>query len=156
MNFSTREDIEAPIDYVFAALSDFDGFERAALRRGIEVVRTDRLGAPGPGMSWRALFTMKGKPRRMEVTLQSYEPAGLLRFDGESKNLTGDMELELVDLSPRRTRVVVKLELKPLSLPARIMLQSIRLAKTRTQEKFNTRVREHAKEIENRYRRGAA
>lgn len=156
MHFSSREDIEAPITFVFDQLSDFEGFERAALRRGIEVVRTDRMPAPGPGMSWRTLFTMRGKRRRMEITLQSFEVPGKLMFDGESKNLTGELHVELVDLSPRRTRVVVKLDVQPLSLPARIMLQSIRLAKSRTQEKFRTRVRDQAKEIERRYRRGMA
>ena len=34
MKLSTREDIAASIDAVFAELTDFDGFERAALRRG--------------------------------------------------------------------------------------------------------------------------
>ncbi|WP_102225951.1 SRPBCC family protein [Acidimangrovimonas sediminis] len=156
MQFSTREDIEAPIGFVFDQLSDFDGFERAALRRGIEVVRTDRLSEPGPGMAWRTLFTMRGKRRRMEVTLQGYEVPGRLMFDGESKNLSGELSLDLVDLSPRRTRVVVKLDVQPLSLPARIMLQSLRLAKAKTQDKFRTRIRDQAREIEHRYRRGAA
>lgn len=156
MNLSTREDIEAPVDYVFTALSDFGDFERAALRRGAEVTRTDDLGAIGPGAAWRAQFEMRGKPRRLDVTLSEYDHPRRMRFDGGSKNIEGELVYELHELSPRRTRVIVKVEMRPLSLPARIALQSLRLAKTRTNAKFGRRVRGFVREIEGRYRSGAA
>ena len=38
MKFSTKEDIDAPIDAVFDMLCEFDQFERAAMRRGAEVL----------------------------------------------------------------------------------------------------------------------
>ena len=42
MKLSTREDIEAPIGTVFDAVTDFDGFERQLLRRGVDVTRDDK------------------------------------------------------------------------------------------------------------------
>ena len=154
MNFSTREDIEAPIEFVFDALSDFEGFERAALRRGAEVVRTDRQARIGPGMSWRAQFPLRGKARRVNIALERYERPGLIRFDGMSKSMEGDLTVELLDLSPRRTRMAVKLDLRPMTLTARIMLQSLRLAKAKVSYRFSNGVHEHARAIEGRYRRG--
>jgi len=106
-------------------------------------------------MSWRCLFTLRGKPRRMEITLQEFKPQTVLTFDAESQNLSGDLMVELTELSPGRTRVLVKLDVRPLTLPARLVLQSLRLAKARTRAKFSSRVRGQADEIERRYRHGA-
>lgn len=156
MMFSAREDLEAPVEFVFDALSDFDGYERAALRRGAEVTRIDRMLQAGPGMTWRAVFTFRGRPRRMNIVLQAFERPTLLRFDGESKNLEGELAVEIVALSPRRSRVGVKLEVRPTTLAARIMLQSLRLARGRLVTRFKERVRNQATEIEERWKRGGA
>lgn len=156
MDISTREDIEAPIAFVFADLSDFAGFEKTALRRGAEVARTDTLAAPGPGMQWRATFPFRGKPRRMVLTLEDYTPPSRMRFSIEANNLTGELMVDLVELSRRQTRMSVKVKLKPLSLTARVFVQSLRLAKMRVTDRMHSRVALHAADIAERYRQSTA
>ena len=60
MKFSTKEDIEAPLDHVFARLTDFDGLERSALRRGAEVTRVDTQAKAAGGSIWDATFDTTG------------------------------------------------------------------------------------------------
>ena len=61
MKFSTREDIEAPIAYVFDRVADFPAYERRALRQGAEVsCRTD--GAAQVGTVWDVEFTLSRPP----------------------------------------------------------------------------------------------
>jgi uncharacterized protein YndB with AHSA1/START domain len=152
MDFSTREDIDAPIDGVFAALTEFDRFERAAMRRGAEVVRSDLPDPPGLGSSWRLAFDYQGKRRRITATIDRLEVPTLIRFTGAAKAVTGEIRLELVALSRGRTRVKVSLQVLPQSLVARIYIQSLRLMKSRVNERFAARVSAFAQSIEERAR----
>ncbi|MFN4155820.1 MAG: SRPBCC family protein [Paracoccaceae bacterium] len=151
MHLSSRTDIEAPIDFVYAALSDFEGWERAAMRRGAEVSRTDKLRAPGPGMGWHVVFRFRGKERMVDIRLTGLDPEAKLAFTGKGRLIEGDMSIELVSLAPRRTRLVLHIKVRPLTIAARLFLQSMKLAKGRIQAKLNTRTEQVATDLETRF-----
>lgn len=153
MQFSSKEDIEAPIDQVFAMLSDFDSYERSAIRRGIEVIRTDDFTDPGTGCAWNTRFKMRGKMRDLELKLVTYERPNSMRFESVSNGLDGVMTLDLVALSPRRTRMAVSVELVPKNLAARLLVQSLKLAKTNMTKRFRLKVADYAKNMEERHSR---
>ena len=98
MKFSTKVDIEAPIDDVFAALTDFDGFERAALRRGADVVRMGQPRPNGVDQVWRVTFAYRGKLRQLTARLVALDRPNALRFQGTAKSLDGQMLVDLVAL----------------------------------------------------------
>jgi len=152
MKFKTKEDIEAPLAYVYAALSDFDYWERAAMRRGADIERTDSLRTPGPGMSWKVAFQYSGKPRNLAVTLLALEPEQRITFDSVGVPAGAGLDIELAEMGPKRTRVTVEVELKPKTLAARVIVQSLRLAKAKVQRKYEVRIAQVAAEIEDRYR----
>ncbi|MDZ4093496.1 MAG: SRPBCC family protein [Paracoccaceae bacterium] len=152
MKLSTRADIEAPLAHVFAVLSDYEHWETAAMRRGADVVRVDALRVPGVGMAWRTQFDYRGKPRKLDVKLTGLEAPHRLAFSGNSVSLNSVVTLELMELSARRTRVIVATEVKPRTLGARLVLQSLKLAKARLTHRFEERVARIAVDIEARYR----
>lgn len=152
MQFSSKEDIEAPIEEVFAMLSEFESFERQAIRRGIEVQRGEESAAPRVGMSWQARFTLRGKPRELSLVLAQFDRPNAMRFDATSASLDGHMALDLVPLSQRRTRMSIALEVRPKTLSARLMVQSMKLAKGNLTRRFKLRVAHYAKDLEDRAR----
>ncbi|GLS85501.1 hypothetical protein GCM10010873_04740 [Cypionkella aquatica] len=152
MRFSTKQDIEAPIADVFRILSDFETWERAAMRRGAEVSRTDKLRHVAAGMRWAARFSYRSKPRNMELELMQIEAPTLLRFAGTSQAIEGLASVELMELGGKRTRMHVVLEVSARSLTARLFLQSLRLARARIDRKFDQRAAQLAGDIEARYR----
>lgn len=153
MQFSTKEDIEAPIEDVFAMLSEFDQFERSAIRRGIEV---QRIGTQtGKGMAWNARFLLRGKERDMRLDLVEHDRPNGMQVDAHSDGIDGTMKLELVALSQQRTRMAIVLNLKPKTLPARLLIQSMKLAKANLTKRFKLKVASYAKSLEDRHSRMA-
>ena len=128
MKFSAREVVAAPIDAVFEAINDFESFERQAMRRGADVQRVDPVTQPGGGMRWKASFRMRGRQRELGLELVRYDPPNEMVFDVKSAGVTGTFSIELLALSRSRTRMALALEITPLTLSARLVVQSLKLA----------------------------
>ncbi len=150
MKFSTNEDIGVPIETVFAAVSDFDGFQRQARRRGVEVTRLDAGPGIEVGASWQIRFAYRGKPRQVTAEIAEWSPATGYRVTFAGGGIAGDMPVELVALSRQRTRLSLEIEMRPKTLAARVVIQSLRLAKASLSRKFKKRVAEFAAELERR------
>ncbi|WP_297772964.1 SRPBCC family protein [uncultured Roseovarius sp.] len=153
MQFTSKEDIEAPIERVFAEVTDFHAFERSALRRGADVKRTDVLTDPGVGMSWYTSFRFRGKQREVNLELSEYDPPNGLVLDYTSSSVQGRFLVELVALSRGRTRMTVTLVLEPRTMAARFMLQSLKLARGNLNKRFKLRLADYAMDVEERSQR---
>lgn len=152
MKIKTHEDIEATIDQVFEAITDFEGFELAALRRGAEVARTDTMTQPGPGMGWQAKFSYRGRQRVADIKLEEFDRPNHLQVWSKIAGLTAEMHVILVALSRSRTRIEISIDMRPKTIPARLLLQSLKLARSTMMRRFKKRVADYAATIEARYR----
>jgi len=152
MKFGTREDIEAPIEFVFAQITDFPAIERAAMRRGAEVERCNGVTSLAPGMAWDTRFELRGKQREMHLELSEVDPPNGLTLLAGSPNLDGKMEVVLVALSPGRTRMMTDFEIKPKNLIGKLLIQSLKLARKRLTGGIKDRMTTYAGSIEKRFR----
>lgn len=151
MQFSAREDISAPIEHVFVAVSDFDGFERQILRRGAEIQRKDPSGGAGIGSEWKAKFEFRGKERKVTARITEFDAPNGYKSSGKTGGLEGDFGVELVSLSPNRTRMTVSLDLTAKTLAGRLLVQSLKFAKGNLSKRFSKRVFGFAQGIEAKY-----
>lgn len=154
MKFSTREDIEAPADAVFDALSDFARFEQTAAGRGADVARLDPLAAVAPGLGWSIRVPVRGRMRRVLCEMTGFDRPSRLAFNAESKGFLMELKLRLVVLSEARTRLGVEFEIRPRGLTSRLLLQSARINKASYERRFEARVQKLAADIELRQLRG--
>ncbi len=153
MKLAAKSDVEAPAPFVFAQLADFEGWERAAMRRGAEVIRTDNLRSSASGMTWDTMFNYRGKDRRATIRLDALSPTTHLALSGKAAPVDGVLTIDILDLGAKRTRIEVRLEVKPKTIAARIFVQSLRLARSRVERSFAQRVDQLAVELEDRFRR---
>jgi len=152
MEFRAREDIEAPLDHVFREISDFPAFERAIMRRGGDVAVLPGPVPPERGARWEVRFRFRGKDRRIEAMLDKLDPAQGMSIAFESPNIKGDCVVDLVPLSPSRTRLNIVVSVKPVSIAAKLIAQSLRFGKHRMTRRFKTMVMTYAEDVEARYR----
>jgi len=155
MKFSTRQDIEAPIDFVFQRASDFVGFERQAMRRGIDIERDDSRAEKGVGMRWNAGFSFRGKQRRVQAELTEYDAPNILLIQSVSGGIEADFEIEFMPLSRNRTRVKVGLQLAPKTLSSRLLIQSLKFAKNNLNGRFGARIEQFGSDVEDKFDRSA-
>jgi hypothetical protein len=153
MNLSAKQDIDAPANYVCAQIADFESWERAAMRRGVDIERADTLQAPGPGMSWIAKFRYRGRDRTVGLKVERVDLEGQFGFSFSSPQSDGVLGLELVSMAANRTRALIKIEVRPKTFTAKLFLQSLRLAKSRVDKTVAQRAAHFGAEIEDRYQR---
>lgn len=148
MKFSTREDIEAPIEVVFEVVSNFEAFELRALRRGADVDRLDKFDDICVGATWEVAFTFRHRDRTATAEVTRFEAPNGLSVASKSGGLEADLTVDLVQLSPKRTRLSVSVELAPQTLSARLLVQSLKLARSNLNKRFTLAVADFAQTIE--------
>jgi hypothetical protein len=151
MKFSTRQDIDAPADFVFAQLTDFEALERQAMRRGIEVERKSYSQPRGIGAGWTIQVPFRGKTRDVTAEITEFDASNALTANAVSGGVDMLLEIELVPLSNNRTRVSFGYDVRPQTLPARLLVQSVKFAKSSLQRRYERRIGKFADLIAERY-----
>lgn len=151
MEFTTRDDIEAPIDYVFDQVSDFAAFERTIMRRGGDVERITGGDAAVKGTKWRVKFLLRGAERAVVAEIVEVDRPNGMTFEITSKSADAMLVIELVALSRARTRLSVKATARAKTIPAKLLFQSARFTRQKNLTRFKSIVSGFAKDAESRY-----
>lgn len=151
MKFNSSQDIEAPIDFVFACASDFERFETQALRAGVRVERQGGSSGIVEGTTWRVAGKLRGKERKFVVELVDLIAPHNMVLTGKSKGYNLRFEVTFIELSKRKTRMSAELQLRANTIASRLLMQSARLARSRLNRRYNKRLRAFADDIMQRY-----
>ncbi len=155
MKLTSKENIEVPIEQVFDMLIDFDRHERSAMRRGADILRSDKAGQAGVGVAWDVSFAFRGKARKLALEVVEFDRPYEMTLQAKMQGLDSTISLQLVALSRTLTRLNVSADFTPQTLSARLMVQSFKLAKSSISKRFDSRLADQARDMEDRYTRQA-
>jgi uncharacterized protein YndB with AHSA1/START domain len=153
MKLTAKIDLEVPAAFVFDTLTDNASWEREAIRNGVEVSRPPAAPDRGLGAAWQMRGHYKGKPRKVLIVIEELVQDQRIGLSLDSPSIDGTARLEVMVLSPRRSRLRVDLEIKPKTLAARLFVNTMRLAKGRVQARFEKGLGQLGSRIKDRYER---
>lgn len=152
MKFKVSEDIDAPQPFVFAHLTDFTTLEADLRGRG---ARLDRVGGwieSAEGVAWEGEVTVREKPRAVAARITSYAPHETCVVDSTIGGMQCHYELNFIALSPQVTRVAAVLDLSAKTMTARLLLQTLKLARGRVLQRLQAMLARQGNAAEAAYR----
>lgn len=153
MKLTAKTDLEVPAAFVFATLIDNASWEREAVRNGVDVERPPGTPNNGVGAEWRIRGHFRGKSRKALIRVEEMVVDQRLVLVIDSPSMEGNSRIEVMVLSPRRSRLRIDLEVKPKTLAARLFINTMRLAKGRVQARFERGLGQLGGRIKDRYER---
>jgi uncharacterized protein YndB with AHSA1/START domain len=139
MKFATTVHVDAPAEEVFASLSDFSRHVRRAESKGARIRVTD-----APVFGWTAAFDWNGAARELKGEVVRIDPPRGFAAEMVAPGVAGTIDIEVLSLGSTRSQVRVAMEWRPLTIPGRLLLQSLKLVKGKLDDRFAARVAEIA------------
>lgn len=146
MKFVAKEDVALPQQVLFDLMADFQMFERVAIRRGVEITRSGSM-ASSDGLKWDCTFEFRGRDRMACVHLDEFSAPEKMAFLITNPALDNRVEITVSALSKKQSRFQVSTVLEPKTLTAQLLIQSMKLARSKYNKRFQKRVAEVANEL---------
>lgn len=153
MIFETREEVDVPRDFAFERFSDFTRYEQAARGYGADIRRVQGFTKVTEGVSWRGSAVIRGKTRGVEATVKRLARPETAQIETVVGGMNVVVDLDFDELAPEKTLVRATAKLKATTLGARLILQTVKLARKKIQAKIDSRLVALANQYEDEYRR---
>jgi hypothetical protein len=145
MELSVSEDIDAPAAAVWDRVTDFSMAEDMAKGRGVELSRAGNWTQAAQGVEWRGKVTVRGKTRKITSRISHFAPEDTLVVDSTIGGMRTVYTVILVPLAPEVTRATATLEVSATTLTARLILQTMKLARGRLADRLQGLLRRQGK-----------
>lgn len=156
MKFHVTEDVSAPIEAAWTGFTDFAALEAQLAEKGAQLHRLGGWREAHPGAGWHGTVHVRGTSYPVEAHVARIAPREACAIESR----IGGMECSYLStfraLSPEDTRVDITLDLRARTLSARLILQSLKLARTQALHRIEGFVVRRGEAVERGWRRARA
>ncbi|MDG4647114.1 hypothetical protein P6F26_01540 [Roseibacterium sp. SDUM158017] len=136
MKFKVAEDVEAPLSWTWAGFTDFSAVEADIRARDADLERVDGWQVARPGAAWRGSVPVQGRAQPIEARITTFAPEEAIVIESRVGGMACTYEMTLAPLPDGMTRVSIVLELRASTMSARLMLQTLKLARRRAMRRI--------------------
>jgi hypothetical protein len=153
MKFKVSEDVDAPQAMVWARFTDFSGFEDDARKRGATLTRVGNWTDTALNVEWRGEVIIRGKSRPITAKVTQHVPQEFCVIESRIGGMMCHHEMSFMPISAAVTRVGLVLDLSANTLTARLLLQTLKLARGRVLQKLQGMLARQGNAAEAEWRR---
>ena len=151
MRFFTRLDTDLSAGDLFDLIADFSRGERALAACGAVLRRIDPAAAPGAGPGWSVAFTWRGQARTLNLRVARLADPSHLVLAGGSDRFDLRVAMTVMALGRDRSRLLCETAIRPLTLRARVLAQTARLAKAELDRGHDRRIADYVAHLRAAY-----
>jgi carbon monoxide dehydrogenase subunit G len=149
VKFKVSDDVEAPVDWVWAGFTDFAAIEADIRAREADLSRVGDWKEAALGVAWRGSVPVRGKHRTIDARIAGFVPEERLLVESQIGGMACTYEVTFAPLSAGgSTRVSVTLELKASTLSARLLLQTLKIARRKVIQRLDGAVVRQGQAVE--------
>ena len=143
--------INVPQRFAFERATDFALFEEKGFGKLDPFERRSDIIAPEIGARWRTAAEFQGRPRRFSIQLLEMDPSEWLVLGNKSEKYDVEARFRFTETGDAQTTFSFHLVAKARSITAKLILQTIQLARGRIEKSMQADFEEMAKKMEASY-----
>ncbi len=134
MELSYTCTIYVPQAFAYARATDFARFEAEGFGNLAPFEPSNKIRAPKIGARWKTSAEFQGRPRRFSLELFELTPSEKLVLGNKSEKYDIEAHFDFIEKGPEETEFCFHLIAKANSITARLILQTIQLARARIEK----------------------
>ena len=151
MELSYQSIINVPQAFAFERSTDFERFEAEGFGNLAMFEPRSEIRAPKIGARWRTAAEFQGRPRRFSLELFELDAPKKLVLGNKSEKYDIEAHFNFVELDAEKTEFTFKLDAKANSITAKLILQTIQLARSRIEKSMQEDFDEMGQRMEAAY-----
>jgi len=151
MQFKHVQEINAPIDYVFARMTDFTGFEQRSGRGEFSFSRVGRSPVQ-IGTKWNVCIPVRGRKRKFPAELSEYVAPSVVSYRSKSRTYNAVLSISFTPLSASICNMEMQIVAQSRSFATGMIFNTLRLARKRINKSVRDRMQVIADKIADDYR----